>query len=316
MTARKAGSLLLLLMGALLFQGWGFSVHRQVHRAAVHALPAPLRGWFEREVDWLAEHAVDADKRKHRVEREAPRHYLDLDAPALSCLDTLGPVPTWSKAVASCTEDTLWAYGVLPWNVDWSYRRLVQAFHEQNREAILRAASDLGHYVGDAHVPLHTTLNYNGQLTGQKGIHALWETRLPELFGAEYFLAVPEPIWIPNVSAWTWARIQESHAAVDSVLRLDREAVAAWSGDLVVREQRGRVVQQQRVVSWCKGYHDQLDGMVERRWRASIHGVASLWWSAWVEAGQPNLEGVLGAIPPCSVWRRWRKKCSPLEGNP
>ena len=109
-------------------------------------------------------------------------------------------------------------------NVDWSYRRLVQAFHEQNRESILRAASDLGHY-GDAHVSLHTTLNYNGQLTGQKGIHALWETRARAVW-AEYFLAVPEPIWIPNVSAWT-GRIQESHAAVDSVLRLEREAVAA-----------------------------------------------------------------------------------------
>ena len=76
MTARKAGALLLLLMGALLFQGWGFSVHRQVNRAAVHALPVPLRDWFEREVDWLAEHAVDADKRKHRVEREGGTHIL------------------------------------------------------------------------------------------------------------------------------------------------------------------------------------------------------------------------------------------------
>ena len=41
---------------------------------------------------------------------------------------------------------------------------------------VLRTAADLGHYLADAHVPLHTTGNYNGQRTNQTGIHALWET--------------------------------------------------------------------------------------------------------------------------------------------
>ena len=45
-----------------------------------------------------------------------------------------------------------------------------------NLEDVLRTAADLGHYLADAHVPLHTTGNYNGQRTNQTGIHALWET--------------------------------------------------------------------------------------------------------------------------------------------
>ncbi|MGC6428813.1 MAG: hypothetical protein ACON4Y_05945 [Flavobacteriales bacterium] len=53
-------------------------------------------------------------------------------------------------------------------------------------EQILFICSDLGHYIADANVPLHTTINYDGQLTGQKGIHAFWESRLPELFSSEY----------------------------------------------------------------------------------------------------------------------------------
>lgn len=301
---------------ALAFQSWGFFVHRHIHAAAVSALPDPLRPWFEQQSDWLTEHAVDADKRKRMVEREAPKHYLDLDAPALNCLQDLGSAPWWSQACEVCSEDTLWAYGVLPWNIQWTYRRLVEAMHDGDAARILRHAADLGHYVGDAHVPLHTTLNYNGQLTGQEGIHGLWETRLPELYGGRYLLAVPEAEYIGDVGQWAWEVVHRSHAAVDSVLAMEAELVASWSRDLVVREERGRTVQLQRVEPWCSAYHDRLGGMVERQWRAAIHGVASVWWSAWVDAGQPDLEQVLGANEACGWWRRVRGRCEDHDGNP
>ena len=259
------------------------------------ALAEPLYGWFAPYRSWLHDHAVDADKRKRMVSKEAPRHYVDLDASALACLDSLGPSPWFSSAVQACNEDTLWAYGVLPWNIEWAYRRLVDAMVEGCADDVLRAASDLGHYVADAHVPLHTSVNYNGQLTGQEGIHGLWETRLPELFGDGYFLAVPPPVVVKDVGQWAWRTVRESHAAVDSVLDFERSLVEGWTGDLVVREQRGRVMQLQRVRPWCQVYHDALDGMVERRWRTSIHGVASLWTTAWVEAGQPDLGVMLSS---------------------
>ena len=264
------------------------------------------------EVEWLSAHAVDADKRKRMVQNEAPKHYLDLDAPALSCLDSMGFHPNWKAACAACSEDTLWAYGVLPWNIEWTYRRLVEAMHEGDRADILRRAADLGHYVGDAHVPLHTTLNYNGQLTGQTGIHGLWETRLPELYGAQYFLGVSGPEYISDVGHWVWQTIRQSHSAVDSVLSIEAVLVAEWDGDLVVREERGRAVQVQRVRPWCDVYHARLDGMVERQWRMAIHGVASLWWSAWIDAGQPDLGPVFDR-PVCHWWLRVRGRCTPDE---
>lgn len=285
---------------------WGFAVHRHINGAAVDALEEPLRGWLGPHRSWLSEHAVDADKRKRMVEREAPRHYVDLDAPALDCLDSLGRAPWFSKAVEACGDDSLWAYGVLPWNIEWAHARLVEAMDARDREAILRAAADLGHYVADAHVPLHTTLNYNGQLTGQNGIHSLWETRLPERFGGGYFLAVAPPSVLEDVGLWAWKAIRASHAAVDSVLEFERELVEGWEGDLVVREQRGRVMQLQRVPEWCDAYHGALDGMVERRWRHSIHGVASLWTTAWVEAGQPDLATALQPEPK-GLLRWWRR---------
>jgi hypothetical protein len=38
------------------------------------------------------------------------------------------------------------------------------------KHEILFIAADLGHYIADAHMPLHTSDNHDGQLTDQKGI--------------------------------------------------------------------------------------------------------------------------------------------------
>ena len=281
--------------------GWGFPVHRHVNRSAVYALPEPLQGWMVAEVDWLSAHATDADKRKHAVEREAPRHYLDWDAPALSCLDTLGTAPSYSRALNACTEDSLWEYGVLPWQLEWSHRKLVEAFDCKDRDGILRAASDLGHYVADAHVPLHTTLNYDGQLTGQAGIHSVWETRLPELFGGGYMLLVEEVEYITDIRSWAWSVVKESHALVAPLLLAERNASNGGRDHMHVRQERGGSMQLLRSESWCADYHEALEGMVEMRWRASIRSVAALWYTAWVDAGSPDLAGVLGPTR-----RRWQ----------
>lgn len=284
----------------LCLAAWGFPVHRHVNRSATEALPEPLRGWMMTEVEWLSAHATDADMRKHSVEREAPRHYLDRDAPALSCLDTLGPAPRFGRAAAACSEDTLWAYGVLPWQIAWTYARLVAAMDSGDRPGILRAAADLGHYVADAHVPLHTTLNYNGQLSGQEGIHALWETRLPDLYVGEYDLAVEPPGYVPDVASWAWETVMRSHGEVQLVLDAERRVTAQWTGDALVREERNGTMALQRVEPWCRAYHEALGGMVERQWCSAIRGVSGLWYSAWIDAGQPDLGAVLGAREP---WR-------------
>ena len=257
------------------------------------------------EVEWLSAHATDADKRKHAVEKEAPRHYLDMDAPALSCLDTLGPSPWFGRAAAACTEDTFWEYGVLPWQIQWTYGRLVVAMDSGDGGAILRHAADLGHYVADAHVPLHTTLNYNGQMTGQTGIHSRWETRLPALFGGGYDLLARDVGYVPDVGQWAWEVVRESHGELGLVLGAERAIARGWTGSTHVREEKGAAVALERTASWCEAYHDSLGGMVERRWRSAIEGVASLWYSAWVDAGQPDLSAAMGASDRKDGGRWW-----------
>ena len=99
------------------------------------------------------------------------------------------------------------------------------------RKYILKNASDLGHYVADAHVPLHTSLNYNGQLTGQKGIHAFWESRLPELFSDNYDFLVGTADYRYSVLDVAWETIEQSLAALDSVLDFDKKLSATFEQD-------------------------------------------------------------------------------------
>ena len=120
--------------------------------------------------------AVDADKRKHGVKEEAARHYIDLDHYS----DGISPCG-WHEACERFTEDTLRSRGILPWSIERVYNQLVAEMSNcdvkdssaARLSRVLRLSSDLGHYIGDAHVPLHTTSNYNGQFTAQIGIHAL-----------------------------------------------------------------------------------------------------------------------------------------------
>lgn len=282
----KSSSLasILLLLATGLWGAWGFAVHRNINRAAVYALPEPMLGYVMPHADWLSEHAVDADKRKHSVVNEAPKHYIDLDALPGDSIPR-----TYAGAVALFTHDTVWEYGVLPWQIRWTYANLVEAFSEQDLQNSLRLMADLGHYVGDAHVPLHTTVNYNGQLTGQKGVHGLWETRLPELYKERYDLVSGGAVYVENVLGFAWETIGDSHELVAAVLGEEKKISEIFGPNSYVNEERGRSIQKVRSRPFCEAYHVALGGMVEQQWRGSISAVSSLWYSAWIDAGQPEL---------------------------
>ena len=109
--------------------------------------------------------------------------------------------------------------------------QLQKAFETKNVDLILKYASEIGHYIGDAHVPLHTTENYNGQLTGQRGIHGLWESRIVEMDAENYDYFVGKGKYISNMNDFAWNAVYTSHMAVDSVLRFERELTAAFPSD-------------------------------------------------------------------------------------
>jgi len=185
--------------------------------------------------------------------------------------------------------DSFSGYGILPYYFPLIYSQLVTAMESKNEERILRLCADIGHYVADAHVPLHTTVNYNGQLTGQTGLHAFWESRIPELFAQDHFSAWVGPArYIEDPEEFIWSIILHSHSLVPEVLALEIEAKnRIESNQHYCMEERGSQLVRIQCPELAREYLKLMNGMVERQWASSIHSVASVWYSAWVDAGEP-----------------------------
>lgn len=271
---------------------WGFYGHQRINRMACFTLPPAMFAFYKRHIDYLTDHAVDPDRRRYAVAAEAPRHYIDIDHYVRPGQDPFQEVPrSWDMAVKKFTEDTLQAYGIVPWYIQVEYRRLVSAFQRGSVDRILYYSAELGHYVADAHVPLHTTENYNGQMTGQHGIHAFWESRIPELSAEGYDHFVGRARYIDDPLDAAWTAVFESHQALDTVFRMERELQARFPEDhKYVFEDRGRGSMRFYSQDFTKAYEESMGGMVQRRMNAAIITLGGFWYSAWVDAGQPDLD--------------------------
>lgn len=293
----KKPILIILILFFLLFisqteiYSWGFYAHKRINRMAVLTLPSDMIGFYKKHIEYITEHAVDPDKRRYAVQGEAERHYIDIDHYETDSISPFKIVPRkWEEAVAKFTEDTLRAYGIVPWHISLMVYQLSKAFKEENFDKILRFSADLGHYVGDAHVPLHTTENYNGQLTNQKGIHGFWESRIPEMKAEEYDYFVGRAKYIENSLDKAWQIVEDSHLAVDSVLLFEKELSNRFPTDNKYSyETRGAATVKTYSQDYTNAYDKMLNGMVERRMREAIITVGSLWYTAWVNAGKPDL---------------------------
>jgi hypothetical protein len=269
---------------------WGFYGHRQVNYYAVFLLPPEMMVLYKPFIEFLTDHAVDPDKRRYAVKDEAPKHYIDIDHYGIYPWDSLPR--NWKDAVEKYGEDSLKAYGIVPWWVQVMERRLTDAFKERDQARVLKISSELGHYIADAHVPLHASQNHNGQLTNQTGIHGFWESRIPELFAEKYYdFFIGKAIYITNPGNFIWSRVMESGRAADTVLRYEAALTATFPADqkYSFEERNGKVVRQYSA-AFSKAYQEKLNGMVERRMRQSILAVASFWFTSWVNAGQPDLK--------------------------
>jgi len=272
---------------------WGFFAHKKINYLAVFLLPPQMMVLYKPNIEFLTEHAVDPDKRRYAVATEGPRHYLDIDR--------YGKYPykelphKWTDAVAKFGADTLQGYGIVPWHVQIMLNRLTMAFKEKDFSSIMKNSAEIGHYIADAHVPLRASSNHNGQYTNQKGIHAFRESRIPELLADkqfDFFIGKAEYIKDPGI--FIWNRIIESGREADSVLSIEKELSLHFPGDRKYSfEKRNNVLLRQYSSEYTIAFDKKLNGMVERRMRQAIFAVASFWYTAWVNAGQPDLTSLV-----------------------
>lgn len=286
---------MILVVVACLFFGWGFFAHQKINRLAVFTLPVEMIGFYKKNIQYITEAAVNPDRRRYAVLEEAPRHYIDLDEYGDSAVYKLPRY--WKEAVERYGEDSLMMHGIVPWHIHRVYLQLKEAFLLKDPGRILRFSADIGHYIGDANVPLHTTKNYDGQLTDQVGIHGFWESRLPELFFNEYDFYVGKAEHIDNVQLAAWNAVSHANMALDSVLRFEKQLFAKLGERKFNFEAKGKQTVKVFSAEYSKAYHQLLSGMVERQFRASVKMTGDVWYTAWVDAGQPDLKMLIDYKP-------------------
>lgn len=281
----------ILLIPALL--SWGAFGHERINRAAVLALPAPLQAFFYNHIDFITQESSVPDLRKYTLNdnAEKPRHFIDLEN--FGSADSLPA--SLAEAKKKYDEKFLQQNGILPWYIEEMMDKLTKAFKEKRKTEILFLAADLGHYIGDAHMPLHTSANHDGQLTNQKGLHSFWEAQLPEMFGDKYNYYSVEAVYITDIPGETWRIINATHKLVDTLLLADKELKMQFPADNIYKKDAsGTIVKNKFNVpvhseEYSRQYNQKLKGMVESQLRLATTATANYWFTAWVNAGKPDL---------------------------
>jgi hypothetical protein len=256
---------------------WGFEPHKFIMSRAIDMLPNPIRPFFEANRTFVVEHTVDPDLwRSAGFAEEPPQHFVDLDA--------YGPYPfkdlprDYDEALKKHGFDKLQENGLLPWRTHEMAGRLVRGFEGVRtgrpyaRNDVMFFSAVIGHYVSDAFVPFHAVLNYNGQLTGQTGIHARWESELFERYQKQLVLEPGRLRPISHERDFVFDTLLESTQFVPELLAADKEAI----GNRDLYDDR-----------YFETFFSRTRPVLEKRLSEAITAVASVIASAWEQAGKP-----------------------------
>jgi hypothetical protein len=270
---------------------WGFAAHKAIADRALALLPETLRPLFEKHRAYIVERSIDPDLwRNAGFESEPPNHFLDIDHAAF------GPYPfealprEYDAAVQKFGHDFIHGQGLLPWRVQEFYGELQRAFESLKRpdpppyvlDNIVFFSAILAHYVADGHVPLHAVVNYDGQLTGQNGLHSRWEAELFERNQAAITFAPGPPSSITKPRDFMFDTLLASNRLAAGVLEADRQAAT------------GREFYDEQ---YFAAFGSAQLPVLQTRMNDSITAVASVIAGAWEQAGRPAVPTELPRTP-------------------
>ncbi len=288
-SAKNLTSFLALVIILISGSSWGFLGHKTAHQLAVYALPSKMQRFFFKHLDHLEANAVRPDEMRYSDKTEAPKHFIDIESYGDSA-EWKMPY-TWDEAVAKYSKDSLVKYGYVPYQVLQVAQQLTRAFKAGNTDSILFYATDLGHYIEDANVPLHTSVNHDGQLTNQKGLHALWETNVPETTIEGFNLYSRHSAkYLKHPDQAIWQAVRRAHDLLPEVFGAEKNISQHFtdSNKYVTHTKNGHPVKVYST-AFSKAYADSLQGTVNRQLLYAADLVADFWYTAWVNAGKPNL---------------------------
>ncbi len=285
----------LILIAVLFLTGsWGFLVHKTAQQLALYELPRGMNTFFYRNMEYLVTNAPRPDTRRNTDSTEATKHFIDLE---MYGKDAVHKMPMdWKSAVKMYSKDSLLKYGYVPYHVVYMKGKLTEAFKKGNKDSILFYAADLGHYIEDANVPLHTTVNYDGQLSNQKGLHSLWESMIPELEITNYNLYSPhKATYLKQPEVAIWGAIRRAAALLPDMLQKEKAISLGFTEERKFRVQIRRGRESKSYTSeFAKAYAASLKNTINDQLIHSANLVADFWYTSWVDAGKPNLAGLTG----------------------
>ncbi|MEJ2616390.1 MAG: S1/P1 nuclease [Ignavibacteriaceae bacterium] len=251
---------------------WGEKGHQVISGNAVKLLPKEMDS-FKAWKDYLVQHASDADIRRKTDKSEAPRHYIDIDFYKEFLNGNM--IENEDELISKYGDSTVTEKGILPWATQETLKNLTKAFKEKNRDKALIYAADLGHYVADGHQPMHTTVNYNGQLTDQKGIHFRYEVTMVDkhIDTIEQVIDSSDINYVENPLAFIFNYIYNANSV--NVVLLDADKLAHQEAGSTESDDYYRIM-------WFRTKY-----VTEMQFKTAEEDLASLLYTAWVNAGKP-----------------------------
>jgi hypothetical protein len=272
---------------------WGGAAHRHIMARAIELLPAELKPFFLQHKDEMVMRVIDPDLFRVLGWEEDPNHFINFGAKELGEYPFRELPREYGAALEKFGMATLKRNGMLPWRQQEEFGALRRAFEGFSRETYgpgntVLFAAVMSHYIQDAHQPLHASVNYDGQQTGNIGIHARFESALFERFQSQLTIqpAPPSPILNPRDAAFD--ALLTSYKLVDPILAADE--AARQGKDTYDDEYFERLFVKVRPI-------------LEQRLGEAITATAGLIMGAWEQAGRPALKISEGARPPQKIKR-------------
>jgi hypothetical protein len=257
---------------------WGFAAHRLIMARAIALLPSELQPFFTRYRDEVIVRVVDPDLWRSVGWEDDPNHFLDFG------VEAYGPYPfdalprEYGAALEKFGSATLKRNGLLPWRAAEEFGNLRRAFDEFKGAApyatsnVVLFSAVAAHYIQDANQPLHATIDYDGQRTGQGGLHARFERDLIERFESRIRLDVTSPARIANARDAVFDALLRSYQLVPRILQADKDAIA------------GRRAYDD---AYFEAFFQNVHPVLEEQLSRSIADTAGMIVGAWEAAGRP-----------------------------
>jgi hypothetical protein len=271
---------------------WGFLVHKTVHQLAVYELPKEIVPFFYQNMDYLVANAGRPDQRRNTDSTEATKHFIDLEMYGEQAATKM-PMD-WQAAIKMYTKDSLLKYGYVPYHIVYMKGKLTDAFRKGNKDSILFYATDMAHYIGDANVPLHTSVNYDGQLSNQKGLHSLWESMIPEIeIGTYNLYSDHKATYLKDPAAAIWGAVRHAASLVPDVFAKEKEVTKNFTPEQKYRTQMRNGRESKSYTSeFAKAYAAALKTTTNDQLINSANLIADFWYTSWVDAGKPDLSAI------------------------